>query len=66
MSTNCWRASSSDFTLGSSACTRKVAAAARLGSQPDDDYDERLNALLPSVEGLEKRLKTYVLVRAPA
>lgn len=31
--------------------TRKVAAAARLGDRPpDDDYDERLQALLPTVK----------------
>ena len=33
-----------------SAETRRVAALARLGAAPDDDYDERLSALLANVK----------------
>lgn len=41
--------------------TRKVAAAARLGDQPpDDDYDERLQALLPQVKADDDARQQFV------
>jgi putative thioredoxin len=40
--------------------TRKVAAAARLGSAPDDDYDATLNGLLPRVKADDEARQEFV------
>ncbi len=40
--------------------TRKVAAAARVGQTPDDDYDEQLNDLLAVVKTDEDARQKYV------
>lgn len=40
--------------------TRKVAAAARIGTDPDDDYDERLAALLPNVKSDDDARQQFV------
>ncbi|MGI9645623.1 MAG: thioredoxin, partial [Ilumatobacteraceae bacterium] len=40
--------------------TRKVAAAARVGSAPDDDYDVELRALLDQVKDDEEARQKYV------
>ena len=40
--------------------TRKVAAAARLGAQPVDNYDEQLVALLPQVKGDDEARQQFV------
>jgi len=39
---------------------RHIAALARVGQQPDDDYDERLNALLPRVKADEDARREYL------
>jgi putative thioredoxin len=43
-----------------SDATRQVAARARLATNPDDDYDERLNALLDHVKADEDARQQYV------
>lgn len=40
--------------------TRKVAAAARLGSKPADDYDAQLTALLDQVKGDDEARQRFV------
>ena len=40
--------------------TRPVAAAARLGQQPDDDYDAELSALLDRVKGDDEARQRFV------
>lgn len=40
--------------------TRKVAAAARLGAQPDDDHDVTLNALLDRVKGDDEARQQFI------
>ncbi len=40
--------------------TRKVAAAARVGSAPDDDYDDQLRALLDLVKTDDEARQKYV------
>ena len=40
--------------------TRQVAARARLGSTPDDDYDEQLTALLDQVKGDDDARQKFV------
>lgn len=40
--------------------TRKVAAAARLGDAPDDDYDERLTSLLDQVKADDEARQQFV------
>ena len=40
--------------------TRQVAARARLGSTPDDDYDEQLTALLDQVKGDDDARQQFV------
>ena len=40
--------------------TRKVAAAARLGSAPSDDHDEKLNALLPRVKADDEARQAFI------
>jgi putative thioredoxin len=40
--------------------TRKVAAAARLGDAPDDDYDATLTALLPRVKAEDDARQEFV------
>jgi putative thioredoxin len=40
--------------------TRQVAARARLGSTPDDDYDEQLTALLDQVKGDDDARQRFV------
>ena len=40
--------------------TRKVAAAARIGLQPTDDYDEQLTALLDQVKADDEARQRYV------
>ena len=40
--------------------TRKVAAAARLGERPSDDYDSQLDALLPQVKADDDARQQFV------
>ena len=40
--------------------TRPIAAAARLGTTPDDDYDAQLAALLPRVKGDDDARQQFV------
>ena len=40
--------------------TRKVAAAARLGTVPDDDHDATLAALLPKVKSDDQARQEFV------
>ncbi|MFV0306152.1 MAG: tetratricopeptide repeat protein [Desertimonas sp.] len=40
--------------------TRKVAATARVGTAPDDDYDHRLAALLPDVKGDDDARQQFI------